>query len=232
VARSAGAPRALRRPLIVAAVLAFGTAALACAAVAAEPIPIEAVWSERAPLPRPNSEIAVAELDGKIYVIGGYPSTRRYVDAVQVYDTQTDSWEIGVSLPQPMHHTMAASANGLLYVIGGEVSSSGFADRGIFLDSVYAFDPASGTWSSRASMPTARSGGGAAVVGGKIYVAGGGPPAGPPRPATTSRSTTRPRIAGRRCRTCRPSATTWRSSAWAARSTSSAGASAAVSAAR
>ena len=41
------------------------------------------IWTERAPLPATNSEIAVAELDGRIYVIGGYPATRVYVDTVE-----------------------------------------------------------------------------------------------------------------------------------------------------
>src|SRR5262245_42691784 len=44
------------------------------------------VWEERARLLDPNSECAVAELDGLVYVIGGYPSTRVTVDTVQVYD--------------------------------------------------------------------------------------------------------------------------------------------------
>jgi hypothetical protein len=46
--------------------------------------PVPSRWAQRAPLPEPNSEIAVAELDGKIYVIGGYPSTRAIVATVQV----------------------------------------------------------------------------------------------------------------------------------------------------
>src|SRR5688572_1249028 len=33
-------------------------------------------WSTRTNLLEGNSEMAVAELDGKIYVMGGYPSTR------------------------------------------------------------------------------------------------------------------------------------------------------------
>ena len=44
------------------------------------------IWSERAALPESNSEIAVTELDGRIYVIGGYPSTFVYVDTVEVYE--------------------------------------------------------------------------------------------------------------------------------------------------
>ena len=40
-------------------------------------------WGAREPLIEPNSEMAVALLDGKIYVVGGYPSTRISVDTVQ-----------------------------------------------------------------------------------------------------------------------------------------------------
>jgi N-acetylneuraminic acid mutarotase len=136
------------------------------------------IWIERAPLLDPNSEFAVAQIDGTIYVMGGYPSTRVYVNTVQVYDAQADRWEYGVPLPQPMHHNMAATVNGILYVIGGEISPNGVANQGIFISNVYAFDPAAGTWTEKAPMPTARSAGATAVVDGKIYVAGGRPPRG------------------------------------------------------
>jgi hypothetical protein len=89
--------------------------------------PDASIWSTRAPLTAPNSETAVAELDGKIYVIGGYPSTRAIQSTVQVYDTREDRWEVAAPLPVPLHHTMAAAVNGRLYVIGGEASPTGFA---------------------------------------------------------------------------------------------------------
>ena len=89
--------------------------------------PSRSIWMERAPLLDPNSETAVAELNGRIYVIGGYPSTRVYVATVQVYDAQTDRWSYTTPVPQPLHHTMAAAVNGKLYVIGGAISTSGAA---------------------------------------------------------------------------------------------------------
>jgi N-acetylneuraminic acid mutarotase len=140
--------------------------------------PSDSIWSTRAQLLEPYSEIAVAEVNGKIYVLGGYPSTRRYVDTVQVYDPALDTWESSVPLPQPMHHTVAIGVDGVLYVLGGEISDNGLANQGIYIDTVYAFDPSTATWTQKASMPTARSAGGAAVVDGKIYVAGGRPPHG------------------------------------------------------
>ncbi len=77
-------------------------------------------WSLLAPLPVPNSEIGVAELDGKIYVIGGYPWDRKTVATVQVYDSATDKWQVAAPLPVPLNHVMAAGANGKVYVIGGQ----------------------------------------------------------------------------------------------------------------
>lgn len=132
-------------------------------------------WGHRAPLLEPNSEMSVAALDGKIYVIGGYPATRISVRTVQVYDPTTDAWSLTTPLPVALNHTVAASVAGRLYVIGGQEEAGG---AGPFVDTVYAYDPTTATWTSRARMPTARGGGAAAVVDGRIYVAGGRPPRG------------------------------------------------------
>ena len=54
----------------------------------------EPEWGQRAALVESNSEMAVAPLDGKIYIVGGYPSTRITVNTVQVYDIKSDSWSL------------------------------------------------------------------------------------------------------------------------------------------
>lgn len=119
--------------------------------------------------------MSVAELEGQVYVLGGYPSTRVSTTTVQVYDPGADRWRVGVPLPVALNHTMSASVNGVLYVIGGQVEAGG---DGPFVNTVHAFDPRRGTWTTRAPMPTARAGGGVAVVEGRLYVAGGRPPRG------------------------------------------------------
>jgi N-acetylneuraminic acid mutarotase len=135
-------------------------------------------WSIAAPLLAPSSEQAVAQLGERIYLIGGYPPGRIPVDGVQIYDATTDRWQWGPSLPLAVHHAMAAGVNGTLYVIGGETGDAGTGQPDVYLDSVYALDPASGEWTPRAAMPTARSAGGVAVINDRIYVAGGRPPHG------------------------------------------------------
>src|SRR5262245_15383851 len=115
-------------------------------------------WAQRAPLIEANSELAFAQLNGKIYLLGGYPSNRQTARTVQIYTIANDRWELGPPLPQPNNHGMAAGVGGRVYLIGGQTT-----DDGNYVDTVYELDPAKGVWGSKARMPTARSGGVAVV---------------------------------------------------------------------
>src|SRR5687767_12454720 len=75
-------------------------------------------WAQRAGLLVANSEFALAESSGKIYVMGGYPASRQSSRTVQVYDIASNDWELGPQLPQPNNHGMAAAVNGKIYLIG------------------------------------------------------------------------------------------------------------------
>jgi hypothetical protein len=135
-------------------------------------------WSMGHAMPLARSEHGVAELDGKIWVLGGYPPGRLPSNLVQIYDPATSRWSLGPRLPQPIHHLMAAAVDGRMYVIGGEIDGASTGRPEIFVAHTWVHDPAVGGWVQRAPMPTARSGGGKAVIDGKIYVAGGRPPGG------------------------------------------------------
>ena len=145
---------------------------LDCATSACPPA---SIWSTRARPLEAYSEFSVAQLDGKIYLFGGYPSTRITVNVVQVYDASEDRWSYGTPLPLPVNHTMAAAVGDKLYLIGGQTGTSG---NGPFVNKVYEYEPAKLKWTERAPMPTRRSSGAAAVISDRIYVAGGRPPRG------------------------------------------------------
>ena len=137
------------------------------------------VWGSRAPLLENNSEFALAEANGKLYVLGGYPpqmGPNRTKTTVQIYDIASDTWQIGPPLPQPNNHGMAAGVNGKIYLLGGQTTDD--QNGATAVNTVYEFDPARGTWVEKAPMPTARSGGVAVALNGKIYVAGGRVPRG------------------------------------------------------
>jgi hypothetical protein len=135
-------------------------------------------WGLRAPLLEPNSELAFAELNGKIYMLGGYPPTRVTQRTVQVYDIASNSWSLGPQLPLPNNHGMAAAVNGRIYLIGGQTLADDPPGTVSYVNTVYELDPATGEWVTKAPMPTARSSGVAIVLNGKIYVAGGRVPQG------------------------------------------------------
>lgn len=129
-------------------------------------------YGERADLLESNSEMAVAEAAGKIYVIGGYPSSpSATVTTVLVYDPALDSWDYAEPLPEPIHHPVAVGVAGKVYSLGGQTP-------GDDTDRTLVYDPASGDgWLDLPAMPTARGAGAAAVIDDKIYVVGGRPPA-------------------------------------------------------
>jgi N-acetylneuraminic acid mutarotase len=182
-------PAAVRPLLSIGFVLAVGLLASACGSDGGpgqptQPSPTATApppggpWSTLAPMLQPRSEMAIAEMGGKVYVIGGYPPGRIPSNVVQVYDPATNSWTLGPPTPVPLHHSHALAVGGRLFLIGGEFDGAGTGRPSVYLDTVYELDAAAGAWLPRAPMPTARSGGGVGVIDGKIYVAGGRPPRG------------------------------------------------------
>jgi N-acetylneuraminic acid mutarotase len=134
-------------------------------------------------VPSKRTEVAVAELDGKIYLMGGYKYYGIVVSrAVEVYDPRTDRWEQKAALPQGRHHPAAAAVNGKLYFIGGFTSLWNWhtltnLTKWKFEDNpardVWEYDPGQNRWRARAPMPTARGALAVGVIDGKIYAVGG-----------------------------------------------------------
>jgi DNA-binding beta-propeller fold protein YncE len=118
------------------------------------PAPAAKGWRTLAPMPTPRSEVAVAAVGGKIYVVGGFEGDRSPSDAVEVYDPATDSWSEIAPLPEPRHHAAATAVDDhFLYVFGG--FGAGFDDARA---TVYRYNPATQVWEEPAPMPTARGG--------------------------------------------------------------------------
>lgn len=133
----------------------------------------QGAWQTLAPIPSAVQEVGVAEVDGLVYVVGGFNAAGQSVNTVTRYNPATNTWQAVPDLPapSPLNHVGAASVGGVLYVIGGLLQN--FAP----VSSVYAFDPAANQWMTRAPLPTARGAMGVAVIDDKIYAAGGLPAA-------------------------------------------------------
>ena len=70
-------------------------------------------WSAGAPMPSARAEIAVAELGGKVYVVGAFTGERE----LEIYDAAANRWSRGAPLPHSVHHPAAAAVNGKIYAI-------------------------------------------------------------------------------------------------------------------
>src|SRR5437867_10170754 len=75
--------------------------------------------SEKGRLPEPRGEVAVALLNGKIYVLGGSARGRDDQQLVEEYDPATDRWRERAPMPRGLSHAGAVGMNGKIYVAGG-----------------------------------------------------------------------------------------------------------------
>jgi uncharacterized repeat protein (TIGR01451 family) len=127
--------------------------------------PASDTWTEKAPMPGgARSYAAAAELNGLIYVAGGWPS----LNVVEVYDPVSDSWSTASSLKIGRQAAgLVAAGDGYLYISGGGNAWTG-------LDSAERYDPASDTWTVIPSLNDAdRAGSASAYVAGRVFAAGG-----------------------------------------------------------
>jgi N-acetylneuraminic acid mutarotase len=127
-------------------------------------------WQTLAPLPEPRQEVAVAEVNGLIYVAGGFGVDGATSERLEAYDPAAHRWKRLPPLPVPVNHAAAVGLGGKLYVLGGYQSPQGLAGPS---KAVQIYDPARQTWSQGSPLPTARGGLAVTVLDGKMYAIGG-----------------------------------------------------------
>lgn len=147
-------------------------------AQSAQPAPDKGTWRTAVPMPTKRTEVAVAALDGKIYVVGGFEKPRlgnvlnfAITPSVEMYDPATDRWTSKASMPVGLHHIGIGVAGGRLYVIGGYRQSGLSVWNPVA--TVYAYDPTTDSWTERAPMPTVRGALSVTEHDGKLYAIGG-----------------------------------------------------------
>src|SRR6266508_4177754 len=115
------------------------------------PAPAAKGWRTLAPMPTPRGEVAVAALDGRIYVIGGYKTD--FSDPQKtlfVLDPSTNAWIQAAEMPTARGGHAASVFLGEIYAIGGADAD------GENIPSVEVYDPATDTWRSGSELGTPR----------------------------------------------------------------------------
>ena len=90
---------------------------------------------------------------------------------LHVYDTVANTWTVEAGQFQGAEErqdTTAVALNNKLYFVGGKPYSASFAT-----DRLLEYDPATGSWTAKASLPVPIARAGATALGGKLYVVGG-----------------------------------------------------------
>jgi N-acetylneuraminic acid mutarotase len=131
-------------------------------------------WTTRAGMSTPRFALAgAAGHDGLLYAFGGVGTTSAFLNSVEAYDPATNTWAARASMPTARAFMAAATGpDGRIYVVGGFGASP--VSAGVSLATLEAYNPGTNTWSSLASMPTARNSLAAAFgADGRLYVFGG-----------------------------------------------------------
>jgi len=132
--------------------------------------PATDTWTKKADMPTARAQPAIAVVDGKVYVIGGYGEDNRILSAVEAYDPATDTWTKKADMPTAIWASDACVVDGRIYISGGATLWD--FPFGI-LATVQVYDPATDTWTQATDMPRARFGHTASVVDGNMYIIGG-----------------------------------------------------------
>lgn len=114
-------------------------------------------WSMGMVMPTKRTELAVAELGGKVYVAGGFGGTSTF----EAYDPAADRWERLADLPEPREHPSLGALEGRIYMTGGTSADT------------FVYDPAMNRWSPRAPLLYARYASAAVALDGALYLVGG-----------------------------------------------------------
>lgn len=105
-------------------------------------------WSEISPMPEALHHHTAVELNGKLYIIGGYNAQlfSSQTDKVQEYDPQTGIWTEKQSLPYPIASHTSAALDGMIYLFGGRNGNT-------LLNNSLVYDPQTNNWNVLTNMP-------------------------------------------------------------------------------
>jgi len=149
--------------------------------------PATDTWKALAPMPTPRGAGDAAEVDGKIYVIGGVRSTKPgepgapiplgstdqiVVGTVEAYDPATNQWQERSPMPTARNHFFAGAVNGRIEAIDGRIGSV-FVTMSDTIDLVEEYNPATDHWIYKGRAPITRGDVTGDEHDGKLYIAGG-----------------------------------------------------------
>ncbi|MGC4034067.1 MAG: kelch repeat-containing protein [Tepidisphaeraceae bacterium] len=107
-------------------------------------------------LPSARGAGALGMVGSVLYFVAGENSSRQDVTTVWALDLNNTGagWVTKASLPSARNHAAAIGLNGYLYIVGGQTGND---EDTVTQSPTYRYNPNTNTWTTLASIPTARS---------------------------------------------------------------------------
>jgi N-acetylneuraminic acid mutarotase len=129
----------------------------------------QGMWAKAADMTAERTEVGVASLNGKIYVLGGGLPGLESAPLAQEYDPAKGSWRDLAPIPKATSHAGVAAMNGKVYVAGGFTANVHKNPIDLFAE----YDVASNQWRALAPLSSPRGSVGLVAAGGNLHVIGG-----------------------------------------------------------
>lgn len=123
-------------------------------------------WTNIAAYPGPIMDNTAAEIDGKIYSVGGFDGGN-ILNSGNVYDPISDSWSPIASMTGEREKPVVVAIDGKLYVTGG------WDQFGTPDPTLEIYDPSTDSWSTGAPEPVAFAASTGVNLDGRFFVIGG-----------------------------------------------------------
>ena len=141
------------------------------------------VWVRGPDLPSARQDAAVAVMDGRIYLAGGFGPHDKQMATLLVFEptfpspvanpnvagpivSRPGEWREAATMPEPVDNAAAAGMGGYLYVAGGRIED-------LVTNKFWRYDPIGDAWTELPSMPFPRYAPMLQAVNGKLYLFGG-----------------------------------------------------------
>jgi len=128
-------------------------------------------WGRRRAMDQARSHCPVATYEGKVYVFGGGAESFRSLNAVGIYDPDSDTWSSGCDMPTLRSGAVAVTCEDRVYIMGGGFKQADGTFR--FLRAVEIYHPKTDSWEAGPDLIMPHDYPATAFLDGYIYVLGG-----------------------------------------------------------
>jgi N-acetylneuraminic acid mutarotase len=146
----------------------FAFMGFSVAATYAQGASSQGTWALAGTMTTERAEVASAQVNGKLYVLGGSALGREDSPLNQEFDPASARWRDRAPMPRGASHVGVAAMNGKIHVAGGFTANAHKNP----IDQFLQYDPKTDTWRVLAPIAAPLGAVGLVAAGGNLHVVG------------------------------------------------------------